>query len=189
MKNKGFFCLRNLIISLILFIVMYILINGSPFGLAKLMEITGGHSILDMEMIKGYSVDKAYDILTALGEEGRAFEMKYIIPLDFPFPLAYGFFFFITLTVIAKKIFTGMKKPWLIGLIALFGALCDWLENIMVIILLQNYPNQLDGIVKSASFFTQLKSLLISGSMLFTIIGLIAVIVKRFLPVNATRPS
>jgi hypothetical protein len=180
MKSKDFFTLRTAIVSFILFMCMLFLINGSPFGLAKLVEITGGQSILDMEMMKGYSVERAYEILGALGENGRAFNMKYIVPLDFPFPLTYGLFYFITLTLIMKNIQKNAKRPWLIGTVGLFAALFDWLENIMIVILLQNYPERLEGIAKMASIFTQLKSLFITASMLLIIIGLVVVIIKKF---------
>ncbi len=180
MKNKGFFSIRTAIISFVLFMCMLFIINGSPFGLAKLVEITGGQSILDMEMMKGYSVERAYEILGALGEDGRAFNMKYIIPMDFPFPLAYGLFYFITLTLIMKNIRVSAKRPWLIGIVGLCAALFDWLENIMIINLLESYPERLVGIAKMASIFTQLKSLFIMTSMLLIILGLMIVIIKWF---------
>lgn len=178
MKNKGFFRVRNAIIALVLFMCMNFLINGSPYGLGKLIEITGGHSILDMELM-GYSVDRAYEVLEALGEEGRAFNMKFIVPLDFAFPLTYGLFYFVTLTLIMKNIRKNIKKPWLIGLVGVFATLFDYLENIMVINLLQSYPNRLDGVAKIASVFTQLKSLFIVLSMVVIIAGLLIIIIKK----------
>ncbi len=180
MKNKGFFSVRTAITSFIIFMIMYFLINGSPFGLAKLAEITGGQSILDMEMLKGYSVERAYEILGALGEEGRAFNMEYILPLDFPFPLTYGLFYFITLTLIMKSIRGNAKRPWLVGIVGLCAALFDWLENIMIANLLRSYPERLEGIAQMASVFTQLKSLFTMTSMFLIIVGLLVVIIKKF---------
>ncbi len=178
MKSKQFFCLRNVIFSFVLFMLMYFLINYSPFGLSKLVEITGGHSILDMEM-KGYSVDRAYEVLDALGGEGRAFDMKYIIPLDFPFPLSYGLFYFVTLTLIWKNIRSKTGRPWIIGLIGLCATIFDWLENIMIIYLLHDYPQRNNEVVKIASIFTQLKSLFISISILLIVVGVLALLFKK----------
>lgn len=178
MKEKRFFCIRNVIISFFVFMAMYYLINFSPFGLSELTEITNGHSILDMEM-GGYTVDQAYQILDALGEEGRSFEMKYIIPLDFPFPLAYGMFYFMILSTLAKGIFTKMKKPWLIGLIGFGATLFDWLENIMIIQLLNNYPQRFQDVAQFANLFTRLKSAFTMISMCLIIIGLVVLIIKR----------
>ena len=165
---------------------MNFLINYSPYGLSKLVEITGGHSILDMEM-QGYSVDKAYELLDALGEEGRAFNMKFIVPLDFPFPLSYGLFYFITLTLILKTIRSNIKRPWLIGLVGVCATLLDWSENIMIINLLQNYPQRQNEIVKIASIFTQLKGLFIMISMFLIVVGLLVIIFRRFMPKKQTK--
>ncbi|PKM94900.1 MAG: hypothetical protein CVU84_08220 [Firmicutes bacterium HGW-Firmicutes-1] len=185
MKGKGLFCIRNVIISFFVFMAMYYLISFSPIGLAKLTEITNGNSILDMEM-GGYTVDQAYEILTALGEEGRGFEMKYIIPIDFPFPLAYGIFYFMLLSTLAKGIFSKMKKPWLIGLIGFGATIFDWLENAMIIQLLNNYPQQLQDVAKLANIFTRLKSTFITISMFLIVIGFVVFMVKRFLPKSNT---
>lgn len=177
MKSKQFFCLRNLIISFAVLMFMNILINNSPVGLSRLVEITGGHSILDMEF-RGYSAERAYEILDALGDEGRAFNMKYIIPLDFPFPLAYGMFYFITLTLIWKNVGIKTKRPWVIGLVGLCAALFDWSENIAIINLLNSYPQRNYEIAKIANIFTQLKTLCMVLSILLIVVGLITLAVK-----------
>lgn len=177
MKNKQFFCLRNVIISFAFFMFMNILINYSPVGLSKLIEISDGHSILDMEL-RGYSAERAYKILDALGDQGRAFNMKYIIPLDFPFPLSYGFFYFITLTTIWKNIRSNKKRPWVIGLMGFCATLFDWLENISIINLLNSYPQRHYEIAKMSNVFTQLKSLFIMLSILLIVVGLMTLLFK-----------
>lgn len=179
MKRKGLFCTRNAILFFVFFLLTNFIINGKPFGLAKLMEITGGHSILDMELM-GYSVDRAYEILDHLGAEGRSFHVKYIMPMDIIFPLSYGLFYFTTLTLIVKELWKKVKRPWLIGFIGLAAMLFDWLENIMIFILLNNYPNRLDGIVRIANRFTQVKSFFIIISMTLIASGLIALAFKTF---------
>lgn len=178
MTNKGFFNVRTAIGCFVFFMCMNLLINGSPYGLAKLVALTNGHSILDMEF-GGYSVDRAYEILGALGAEGRNFAMKYIVPLDFPFPLSYGLFYFVTLTLLGKSILKNLKNPWLFGIVGAAAALFDWLENIMVIILLRNYPRRLAGVATTASVFTQLKALFIISSIVLIMAGLIAVLIHK----------
>jgi hypothetical protein len=82
--------LKKAIIFSAIFAIMFALINKSGIGVAGLLKITGGASILDLEI--GYTYEQAKDILTALGEEGRAFYLTRIMPLDFPFPVAYMLF-------------------------------------------------------------------------------------------------
>lgn len=180
MNSKSFFNVRNAAILFALFISMYIVINFSPYGVSKLLEITNGHNIIDMEM-DGYSRDEAYEMLEALGEEGREFNLKYIIPLDFPFPLSYGLFFFVTLTLLMKCISKESKRPWIIGIVGLLGMLFDWLENIMIYQLLINYPERLDNVAKLADVFTRLKSMFISISILLIVIGVIIVLVNKII--------
>lgn len=183
--GKNFISFKNVMISFLIFMLMYYLINFSPIGLVKLTVITGGHSILDMEM-GGYSVNQAYDILEALGEEGRNFEMKYIVPLDFPFPLAYGSFYFLLISLLTKNIFKKMKRPWLIGLIGFCATLFDWLENVMIIQLLNNYPQRIEDVATLANIFTRLKSTFTMISMLLIVLGCIVLLVKRILTRSKT---
>lgn len=178
MNDNSFFSLKNVIISLVIFLFFYFLINNSPYGLSQLKEITGGHSILDMEHTTGYSVDRAYEMLDALGEEGRAFYKNHIVPIDYPFPLAYGLFYFITITFLVRQIRPRIKKPWLIGLLGIATGVFDWLENFMIIILLRNYPQRLDNIVNIASPLTQIKSILFLISTLLVVIGLLIIAVR-----------
>ena len=63
---------------------MSIIINEKPFGVKKLKEISNGVGIIDLEF--NYTVDKVYEILDGLGEEGRAFYYK-IIVLEFIFSI------------------------------------------------------------------------------------------------------
>ncbi|MCX7772612.1 MAG: hypothetical protein N2376_05805 [Clostridia bacterium] len=178
MKKKDMFKGKTVVIALIIFLAAYALISFKPFGMARLHEITGGPSILDMEM-SGYSVDKAYQVLEALGAEGRAFDLNAIIPLDFPFPLAYSFFYFFTLAFLTKTLFPQMKKPWLPGLLGFLAGLFDWLENIMIIVMLKNYPTRLENFASLSNIFTTLKSLLTMVCMGLILIGLIVLAAKR----------
>lgn len=178
MKSKDLISIKTALIAFIFFMGMFFLINGSFIGTAKLLEITGGHNILDMEL-RGYTAEKAYNILEALGEDGRAFNIKYIIPLDFPFPLSYGFFYFTVLSLVAKHLFIKMKSPWLFGLFGVAATFFDWAENVAIIQLLKHYPQQLKGIAATANLFTQLKSLFILSSVGLIFLGLMALLMRK----------
>src|SRR5512137_404206 len=81
---------KAVLASLVLWLAVAALINGRPFGLTQLHEITGGATILDMTFTRG--PDQVYAVLSALGEAGRAFDLTRIVPLDFVFPFTYGLF-------------------------------------------------------------------------------------------------
>ena len=59
---------KAVLASLVLWLVALTLINGKPFGIAQLQEITGGPTILDMTFTT--SPDQVYAVLSALGDAG-----------------------------------------------------------------------------------------------------------------------
>lgn len=121
-----------------LFAIVYILINFSGIGVSGLLKITGGANILDFEF--GYTNEKAYHMLTALGTEGRAFYLTKIMPVDFLFPLSYMLFYAELIALIIK---CANHKNWYKYFLFLpvLAMLFDWLENVGVIAMLGSYPN------------------------------------------------
>lgn len=179
MVSKGTISLRHIVITGVLLGIMYYIINFSAIGVSRLTEITDGQGILDMEM-GGYSVEEAYDAFDRLGEDGRAFNLKYIIPLDILFPITYGLFGFVTLTWLASRLFNRLKYPWLIGLIGWVGTAFDFLENWSIYRLLIHYPERLESVARMANIWTLLKAISVGISMVLILIGVLAIIIKRF---------
>lgn len=174
---KNSYSIRYVLISSVFFISIYYLINFSPIGLSHLLVITHGNTILDMSLF-GYSIDKAYQILALLGDEGRAFALNYIMPLDFLFPLSYGIFYFLLLRFLIHKvgIVGSIANIKYIGFIALFA---DWLENIFIIFLLTNYPSRLDVLSQAASVCTITKTIFTLSCISLILIGIITLIIQN----------
>ncbi|OPX62854.1 MULTISPECIES: hypothetical protein [unclassified Methanoregula] len=151
-----------------LWIIVLSLINGKPFGLARLQEITGGPSILDMTFTTG--PDSVYAVLDALGDAGRAFDLTHIVPLDLVFPFTYGLF-------LALGISWGLVRllpegsPWLLlNLAPVIAAAADYCENAGVIALLLTYPARLDP----AAWFVSIMYIIKSGFSAVSFLTLIA---------------
>ncbi|MCL2812397.1 MAG: hypothetical protein FWD25_11010 [Clostridia bacterium] len=146
----------------VLFIVLFVLINYSGIGVSGLLRITGGANILDFEL--GYTQEKAYDMLTALGTEGRAFYLTKIMPLDFPFPLAYMLFYVGWIALLLQQAAT---KAWCKHLlfVPVLAMVFDWIENIGIITMLRHYPNLPSWAVVTASTFGLLKMAFVGGSL------------------------
>jgi hypothetical protein len=139
----------------VIFLVTAVIINGSPFGLARLQEITGGPTIPDMTFTTG--PESVYAVLDALGEAGRAFDLTHIVPLDLVFPFTYGLF-------LALGISWGFSRllpegsPWLLlNLAPLLAAAADYCENAGVITLLLTYPARLDPVAWFVSIMYAVK--------------------------------
>ena len=140
-----------------LWLIAATLINGKPFGLAQLHEITGGATILDMTFTT--SPSQVYAVLDALGRSGRAFDLTHIVPLDLVFPFTYGLF-------LALGISWGLSRllpegsPWLLlNLAPVLAAAADYAENAGVITLLLTYPARLDFVAWFVSIMYAVKFL------------------------------
>lgn len=153
-------------LATVAYAIMNVVINFSAVGVAGLLKITGGASILDFEF--GYSAEKAYQMLTALGVEGRAFYLSRIIPLDFPFPAAYMLFFFCWTAFLLKKINSNKLFLNLFLLLPVLAMLFDWAENVCIIVMLKQYPAIHSTVCAIGSCMTILKTV-------FTYTGAISV--------------
>jgi len=175
---KSIYNKRTVIIFLVLFCIAFILIQFSPFGLSGLHRITGGASILDVRF-PWYSADDAYEVFTALGPEGRDFNLTKILPLDIFFPLSYGFFF-CTLTGFLYKT-GGCKKRIYTGLsfLGLFAAFFDLLENICILLMLKSYPAVSGAAAGCSNVFTQTKFMFFGSAVMSIIAGVCFIFWKR----------
>ena len=153
---------KTAILFAVLFAVSFALINFSGIGVAGLLKITNGANILDFEF--GYTYEKAYDMLTALGAEGRIFYLTKILPMDFLFPLTYMLFYAGFMALFIKR--ATQKKAYRVLLfIPVLAMLFDWIENIGIIALLKSYPNLPELAVLTASISGMLKFIFTVGSI------------------------
>lgn len=171
--------LKAVIISAIFFGICSFFINGNIIGVAKLMELTGGVSILDL--LNSYTVDQAYSLLESLGEVGRSFYLTRIIPMDFIFPLGYMLFYASLLALVIKKLDFKSNKVKLVLLVPIIATLLDYTENILIISLLRNYPVRLEAIAKLANIATQAKFIFVMSCIVLVIAGLVTMVVKWIL--------
>lgn len=168
---------RWVILFALLFLATSILINGRPFGVAALKDITGGVGLLDMKTY--YTPDQAYQHLEALGEAGRRFNIRLSISLDYVFPLVYSLLWFSLIALILRA-WLGKENPWRrLSLLALAGGLFDWLENTALLGLLFNYPQRLDRLAAAASLFTGAKWALNLLGLVLILTGLIGLGCRR----------
>ncbi|MBN2652455.1 MAG: hypothetical protein JXR63_08730 [Spirochaetales bacterium] len=167
--------LSTFIVTLVITVLLFLLISSSPFGQAGLQKLVADGEILDVKF--GYSPEQAYSLLENLGDEGREFYLKKIIPIDFFFPVAYSFLLFLALYILTKgSSFLRVFRP-LIFALPLLTCLFDYFENISVLILLLKYPSQLLILVKFANVMTICKFIALIGSVLLVV----AIFLYRYL--------
>jgi hypothetical protein len=130
--------------SLVVWLIALALINGKPFGLKQLQEITGGPTILDMTFTTG--PESVYAVLDSLGEAGRAFDLTHIVPLDLVFPFTYALFLALGISWGLSRLLSEGSPLLLLNLAPVFAAAADYSENAGVITLLLTYPARLDPV-------------------------------------------
>lgn len=178
---------KAVLASLGLWLIAATLINGKPFGLARLHEITGGATILDMTFTTG--PESVYAVLSALGDAGRAFDLTHIVPLDLVFPFTYGLF-------LALGISWGLSRllpegsPWLLlNLAPVLAAAADYCKNAGVIALLLTFPARLDPVAWFVSIMYAVKFLFSAISFITLFAALGGCAVMFFLRHNGRSPA
>lgn len=160
------------------FIVASTLINGEPFGVAQLKSISGGVGMLDMEI--GYSPQEAYALFDALGEKGRAFYLRSLVPQDLVFPLVYSLFFMTAATFLFQGFFSE-ESPWQkLSVLTVAAGMFDYLENFCVLVMLLAYPQQLTVVAGLANIFTLAKFGFFALNIVLLLLGLAGLVVKKF---------
>lgn len=167
--------LRKALLSTTIFTAFFVLINFTEVGVAGLLKITNGASILDFRF--GYSAAEAHDMLTTLGEQGRSFYLQKIIPIDFPFPLASMLCYTGWIALLVKHTVPQSKAKHLL-IIPFLAMLFDWMENLGIIFMLTGYPDIPVQAVTMASISGVLKALFTLGSLFAILVLLTGYLLK-----------
>lgn len=173
--------------SFVLFLVTAAVISGKPFGLAQLLEITGGATIPDMTFTKG--PESVYAVLFALGDAGRAFDLTHIVPLDLVFPFTYGLFLALGISWGLSRLLPEGSPLFLLNLAPVVAAVADYCENAGVITLLLTYPVQLDAVAWFVSVMYVMKFAFSAVSYIVLIAALAGSAVRYLLHRKRRSPS
>ena len=175
-KVKRMSSAKPLLLLALLFIVMYMLINGQPFGVAEFSERFGGLTPLDLR--ESYTHQDVCTFMEKIGDSGRMFYAKMLLMLDFAFPLAYTLFWAAAIAFFWSKFLPCNSKLMYISLLPFAAGLADWLENLLVLSMLFSYPKILNLMVQLANFMTNAKDFFMWVSLLLLLIGLLLYLVR-----------
>jgi len=139
-------------------------------------KVSNGVGILDLE--PNYTVEKAYEMLEAMGAIGRQFYLTRIIPLDCIFLISYGIAFSLIVLVLVNKLMPKNEPALGLAYIPLTAMTFDLLENISVTLMLTKFPTQLVSVVQLSNLFTIIKSSLIGFTMVLIVLFFLALMIK-----------
>ncbi|RUT79995.1 hypothetical protein [Ancylomarina longa] len=175
-KVLGLFILTNVVYIFMLTVTI-----------PKTMEFSNGMKLLDM-MPSGYDLNYVSELFSSLGENGRETYLTSQIPVDMIYPLLFGLSYCLLLGYFLKKL-NKLNSPFLyLCLLPVIAGISDYLENIGIITMLNNYPDLTETMVNATNTFTVLKS--ISTSVFFIALIVILIILGiKFVKRNKTSAN
>ena len=143
----------------------------------KVMSFAGGMKLLDM-MPTGYNSEYVNSLLSALGATGRNAYLFNQIPVDMIYPFLFGITYCLLLAYILNKLGKLESSLFYLCFIPLFSGLFDYCENIGIITMLTNYPDNSIILTQITNVFSVLKSSFTTIYFIILTISLIVFIMK-----------
>jgi hypothetical protein len=127
------------------------------FSIPHVVAFGGGMKLLDMLPV-GYELEYVQELFTALGEEGRNAYLSIQLPIDMLYPILFAISYCFLLAWLLQKI--NKQHSWLFYLcyLPLIAGAADYLENIGIITLLNQFPDLTQQSVQITSLFSVVKS-------------------------------
>lgn len=149
-----------------------------PWTLPGFQRLTQGAGILDMEL--HYDADKAYRILDAQGETGRAYYLRSIWTLDIAIPLLVSLWLATGIGLALRRVNLSWRGLAYLNLLPLAAGITDLFENSGISLLLVHYPDRLDRIATATGCLTTLKHGLYTMSVITLLLfGLVALVTEK----------
>ena len=164
-------------IFLLFFLTNFVYALMLIITIPKVMTFSNGLKLLDM-MPTGYNSDYINILFETLGEKGRYTYLYSQIPLDMIYPLLFGISYCLILAYFLNKLNKLKSSFFYLCLLPLIAGIFDYLENIGIITMLINYPNNSQVLMKLTNSFTIIKSMTTSVYFLSLLVILITVGIK-----------
>ncbi|WP_129676378.1 hypothetical protein [Candidatus Chloroploca sp. Khr17] len=159
---------RNVFILLAIFIGMNLFLMYSAFSPMMILQgYSGGAGILDIDWL--YTADHAYAVLTAYGQAGRSYYLSVFSVVDLFTPILMNLFLAMSISMVFGRAFPADHPLLKLNLLPFVAMAGDYLENILIVVLILAYPARLDGLATAASLFTAIK-------FVFTIISVLCIV-------------
>jgi hypothetical protein len=140
----------------------------------RLREASGGTGLIDTEV--GYTPGKAYQMVEAYGENGRAIYRTNIFAVDIILPVLYVSFLALAISWLFKRGFSPASKLQLLNVTPVGAGLFDLLENVGIFSMLAVYPSTPAVLAWISTSFTTIKFVLAMASFALLLVGIVAAI-------------
>ncbi|MFN8534937.1 MAG: hypothetical protein U0556_15480 [Dehalococcoidia bacterium] len=148
-----------------------------PWAGARFAAYSGGGQPLDLNF--GFSPEFAFQLIDALGPDGRTFALIIELTMDVVWPIVYALFLSTLLAWLFSKGFPPTSPLQRLIVVPFLAMAADYAENVGIIAMLLVYPARLDAIAQITSSMQVLKWSLAALSLLLVAIGAAAALVNR----------
>lgn len=164
------FVLTNIVYAIMLLITI-----------PKVMKYSNGMQLLDM-LPTGYNHDYVRTLLDTLGSQGREVYLHTQIPVDLIYPGLFGISYCLVMAYFLNKLGKLDSYLFYFCLIPIFSGIFDYFENIGIIAMLNNYPDNSNLLTQVTNVFSVLKSNFTTLYFIALILLLITLGKKKLLP-------
>jgi hypothetical protein len=165
---------RTVLVLLVALIALSMMLNVSnvSIGLNSLTALSGGRMILDMRT--DYTPDDAYELLEALGPQGRRLYATMHIAADTIFPVVYSSFFSFVAAWLLRAIARPDHPAQRLILLPYVAGLCDVSENVCILVMSAAFPRRIDVLARVARVLSTIKfGLMPVGVAIIAVCGVI----------------
>lgn len=169
------FLLTNLVYALMLTITI-----------PKVMTFSGGLKLPDM-MPLGYELEYVTTLFETLGEKGRNVYLFIQLPVDMIYPLLFAISYSLLMAYFLKKLDKLDSVLFYFCWLPIIAGSADYIENIGIVIMLNNYPDISSNSVILANSFTIIKSMTTTFYFIALIIIMISAGIKNIKSMTIRR--
>jgi len=124
-----------------------------------------------------YGATEAYELFGKLQAEGRKIYARSEITADLVFPIIYSFFLSLLIIYIFQK--CSLNKPQqFLAMLPFLMLLFDYGENILIALMLFDYPRKHTAVAEVASVFTKLKWSFFAVTLGSVLFGLTCLVIR-----------
>ncbi len=140
----------------------------------KTVAYSGGMKLLDM-MPQGYDSEYVNELFSKLGKEGRDVYLFNQIPVDMIYPFLFGITYSLLIAYFLKKLDKLNNHFFYLCLIPIIAGIADYLENIGIVTMLNDYPDLSVVHISTTNIFSIIKS--VSTTLFFIVLIVIIILV------------
>ncbi len=163
--------------NVLIFLLLQIVFNVAIFPSFAAVSPTG-QALPILDLMFGFTPDKAYQILAAYGEEGRASSKFIGTIIDTIYPVVYTILNILAITFLYKKFLPEGSLWKQLSLFPILVMIFDFIENYGIVAMINSFPQPNNAAAHLASTAGMIKWTLVAITIFFILFGLIMWFVK-----------